>query len=115
MKRLVTMCFLFVGTFSMFANGNSIETPKEEQVNRLMNCYKFEIIIVQLVNFRAVSPPTYYSEYGTYTAEGAIRRAELLHEQFPTTLDKNNTGQSAEHAYRIVDSSYCSFEFSSKK
>ncbi|MDH6602520.1 hypothetical protein M2306_003214 [Myroides gitamensis] len=113
MKRLMTMSFLFIGTFSMLANGNPIETPKEEQVQGLVNCYKFEVSIVQLVNLRPVSPPVYYSEYGMYTEEGAIRAAELLHERFPTTL-KNNTGQVAELGYRIVDSSYCTSGIFSK-
>ena len=111
MKKLMAMSFLFLGTFSMFANGNPIETPKEEQIHLVTQCYKFEVTVVQVVNLVPVGSPYKHIEYGMYTSTQAARVADELQQRFPTQLNSNRSGQLAEHSYMTIDSSFCSVNF----
>ena len=107
MKKLMALSFLFLGTFSMFANGNPIEEPKEDQLVFGVECYRFEIVSTKWFNHNPTKYKTYYDEYGMYTEAGAAQRSAEIEEMYPTTLDQNGNGYLTLSTYNTVDSSFC--------
>lgn len=107
MKKLMAMSFLFLGTFSMFANGDPVEEPKEDQAQLTVRCYRFEFVSTKWVNHNPTKYKTYHDEYGLYTEAGAAQRCQELSEMYPTDIDQNGNGYLTLQSCNTVDFSFC--------